>query len=575
MIKLISKLKRLNMRSNKGLIVCILFFVLFLLIPIVLQDNSYVTIHDNLDSEIAWRVVLAESGKAFTIDPREPVEQIMNGIPRGCLPSGLNVIVWLFLILKPFTAYLMNYILVHCVAFIGMYLLLRKHLIPEEKDLFISNGVSLCFALLPFYTMYGLSIAGQPLLIYSIINILKKKEKLSDFLIIGLFPFYSSLVYIGVFIILALILFLAIDFLRNKRINGSLALGTCLLLFFYIIVESNLLSLLFLDPNFVPHRAAWNGSGGLSMLDAVRSSFDNFIHGQYHAASLHDSYVLPAVIFALALCFFRKKANKPLLYLISAILLISFWYGFSSWAGLSFFKERIPLLCSFQWDRVHWFHPVLWYAAFVFALAEISKIKYGKYISIILIVLQLNLLVTNSDTQAQIEQSTKLMRGQGSDLISFKRFFSPSLFNNIGSFIGKAKKDYRIISVGIHPAVAQYNGFYTLDGYQNNYPLQYKIEFRKIIAKELEKSKKWKEYYDDWGSKCYMFSSELDGLYIRKERKFKIKDLELNTAALRSMGGKYIFSAVEILNSRQNGLSFIKRFEDERSPWEIYLYKVN
>ena len=108
MIEFILKLKRLHMPPNKGLTICIFFFVLFLLIPIVFQDNSYVTIHDNLDSGVAWHVVLAESGKAFSHDPQEPVEQIMNGIPRGCLPSGLNVVVLLFLIFKPFTAYLLN-----------------------------------------------------------------------------------------------------------------------------------------------------------------------------------------------------------------------------------------------------------------------------------------------------------------------------------------------------------------------------------------------------------------------------------------------------------------------------------
>ena len=54
----------------------------------------------------------------------------------------------------------------------------------------------------------------------------------------------------------------------------------------------------------------------------------------------------------------------------------------------------------------------------------------------------------------------------------------------------------------------------------------------------------------------------------------KIKSLDLNTKALKEMGGEYIFSAVEILNYAENGLSLEKAFERKNSPWKIYLYKV-
>ena len=67
-------------------------------------------------------------------------------------------------------------------------------------------------------------------------------------------------------------------------------------------------------------------------------------------------------------------------------------------------------------------------------------------------------------------------------------------------------EDYRVASIGIHPAIAQYNGFYTLDTYNNFYPLSYKHEFRKIIEKELEKNKKIRNYFDAWGGRCYFFT---------------------------------------------------------------------
>ena len=71
---------------------------------------------------------------------------------------------------------------------------------------------------------------------------------------------------------------------------------------------------------------------------------------------------------------------------------------------------------------------------------------------------------------------------------TFQEFYAEELFQEIDQFIGLPKSSYRVASIGLHPAVSQYNGFYTLDTYNNFYPLTYKYEFRKIITKELEKS---------------------------------------------------------------------------------------
>lgn len=99
--------------------------------------------------------------------------------------SGLNLIMLLYKLLDPFSAYLVNHILVHSTAFFGMYLFCCNYLLMDEiknaNHIFICFGVSLAFGILPFYDMYGLSIAGQPLLLYSFLNLLNDKGKLFDF----------------------------------------------------------------------------------------------------------------------------------------------------------------------------------------------------------------------------------------------------------------------------------------------------------------------------------------------------------------------------------------------------------
>jgi hypothetical protein len=158
---------------------------------------------------------------------------------------------------------------------------------------------------------------------------------------------------------------------------------------------------------------------------------------------------------------------------------------------------------------------------------------------------------------------------------SFKQFYAVDQFKEIDQYIGKPKDSYRVVSIGLHPAIAQYNGFYTLDTYNNFYPLSYKHEFRKIISKELDKSPLLKDYFDTWGGRCYIFVAELGKKYdFKKDSKVKIHHLQLNTKVLKQMGGQYIFSAVPILNAKEDHLVFKKAFGQKESAWRIYLYEV-
>lgn len=61
----------------------------------------------------------------------------------------------------------------------------------------------------------------------------------------------------------------------------------------------------------------------------------------------------------------------------------------------------------------------------------------------------------------------------------------------IDDAIGRDKSTYRVAHLGISPAPSLMHGFYTVDGYSNNYSLEYKHRFREVIAAELEKMRKY------------------------------------------------------------------------------------
>jgi len=128
----------------------------------------------------------------------------------------------------------------------------------------------------------------------------------------------------------------------------------------------------------------------------------------------------------------------------------------------------------------------------------------------------------------------------------------------------------------MHPAIAQYNGFYTLDMYHVNYPLSYKHSFRPVMERELEKNEKYQRYFDEWGARCSIFVSELDDNFMNtREENNSIQNLEINSRALYDLGGQYVFSAVEILNYKDNNLELVDTFEREDSPWRIRVYSIN
>ncbi len=589
---------------NKLVLLAVSIGIIFLYwLPFLFQGQDiHVKIFDNLDCHIAHTKVLAESGKAFSLNPDTRLENFLNGIALSGVDSGYNVLTWLFIIFPPFTAYALNDLLIRLVALLGMVLLLKKYIIKpgSEKHYGLMVGAALCFALLPFYPAGGISIAGIPLLLYAFLNILNRQWKFTDFLIIFIFPFYSKLALMGVFIAVALFLIFVVDFLRKKKINFPYLGGLVLLTVTYVFTHFHLVYS-FIDPDFTSFReeirtVIW------STAESLKRTAHNFIFDRVNVVGAQHIFVIGAAALAVLVSVIKtfkintKKndANpnyqQPYVHLLTALvittLFTSMLWGFKYWKGIIPLRENVQLLNAFDFSRFYWFNPFLWYLIFALALFIIAKIKYGKVIAAIFICCQLVFMFVyyNWEYRHLLGVNGSFAGSRLTYSLSYKEFYSQSLFEDIDRYINQPKEDYRVVSLGIHPAVSQYNGFYTLDIYTDVYSLAYKHKFRKIIEKELEKNRALQEGFDNNAKRCFLMVSELHGGRTRglafsrgitkKEQHLKIKHLDLNTEALKAMGGEYIFSAVKILNHQENHLKFERVFKHKDSPWKIYLYKV-
>lgn len=166
-------------------------------------------------------------------------------------------------------------------------------------------------------------------------------------------------------------------------------------------------------------------------------------------------------------------------------------------------------------------------------------------------------------------------------LMSWADYFAEDLMQEIETAIfektGQTQEEYRVASLGMCPAVALEAGFYCIDGYSNNYSLAYKHEFREIIEAELEKCPSMKGYFDDWGSRCYLFTEESQNYYyLAKDADFRYEKLRLDTGKMKELGCKYLFSAAEIKegNAELLGLELFGVFDTPESYYRIWVYEI-
>lgn len=576
---------RMDILLKKNVILAISLAILLLfLAPYVFRgERIHMKISDVMDAWVPQQKVLAESGKAFSLDPDTEIDNLVNGIRiSGFVNSGWNVTTVLFMLFGPFTAFALNVFIMAFTAFWGMRLLLRKYVIKDSGPgvEWIITGSALCFALLPFYPSGGLSIAGLPLLLYSFLNIRGDDWSWRDFAYIAFFPFYSVLPFAGLFIVIYLTILFVINWVKEKRFHVPYFIGLAVLGVLYLFTHFHLIYS-FLDPNYASYREELEA---LPMTFALcfKSFLHNILFDRSNIIGAQRFFVAGAAAAAVIVGIVRKvKEVKYLLLLIGLMLFHAFLWGFKFWGGMHSFREKYQVLNALNLGRFYWLNPFIWYVIFALSLWIIWKLKFGNAAVFAFLAGQVLFMFAGYNWEYRYLAGRPLPFTYS---YSYREYYSEALFEKIGRFIGKPREDYRAASMGLPPGISQYNGFYTLDVFSNVYPLDYKHRFRRIIARELEKDKEVEFVFDKNGKRCYLLSAELHKKKLRgltfgrgiskKQQHLKIKKLELNMAAFAEMGGEYIFSAVKIVNYEENGLSLEGVFEDKDSPWKIHLYKV-
>lgn len=546
-----------------------------------LGENIYVSMHDNLDLHIADYHILSETGTFFSQNAQLP---LLNGISRDYFASEFSLYSLLYVFLPTCTAYVTGLLLKTIIALVSSVLLARELLKEQYKKY---EGIlvlaSFAYGILPLYPAFSFSFISLPLVILLLYKLCQKPRG-GTYILLFLYPLLSYFTFFGIFILGYLLIAIIILWIRDRKPPFSLMGGLFVLSAGYVVFEYRLFYIMLFDRT--PTIRETMAQGSYSIPEILRAIAETFTRGIFHADSVHTWFVFPLCMVFLICHNCRYIKNKHWKAVFTdffnlTILFILFncvIYGLYYQEGLRTVVETlIPPLKGFQFTRTVFFNPFLWYFALFLILKRLYDINRQKAAHIIAVLGITVILLTGSKYndlyQTAFNYAYRIIRQTPSNSLTYQEFYSEELFSGIMSDI-----DYqgeKSAAYGMHPAVLEYNGISTLDGCLSYYPQTYKEQFRSIIAPALERVESFRIYYDDWGARAYLFAGVDENVY-EPVRNLKISDtnLYIDGEAFRALGGRYIFSRLEISNAEELGLDLRGIYTEETSPYTIYLYET-
>lgn len=548
----------------------------------ILGENIYVSMHDNLDLHVADYHILSSTGTFFSHNVQLP---LLNGISRDYFASEFSLYSLLYILFPTSAAYVTGYLLKTVIAVISS-VLLAKDILKDSYERYAPIVVLCAFAfgLLPLYPAFSFPFVSLPFVILLLRRIYNDPGFIS-YVLLFLYPLLSYFTFFGFFILGYLLAAVIILWIRDKKLPLSLIGAFAVLFAGFALWEYRLFRIMLFDSTATIRETMVQGSYGFTEILAAIG--ETFTIGVFHADAVHTWFILPVcmIYFVILNCRYIKHKdykgmtadifNRSIILLLFNCIIYGLYYheGFRG-----FIEVLIPPLKGFQFSRTVFFNPFLWYFALFIILQRLYD-NYRKKTALAIVLTSIAVILLTGSKYNDLYNTAfnyayRIIKQSPSNSLTYKEFYSEALFRNILSDISYSGE--KSAAYGMHPAVLEYNGIFTLDGCLSYYPQEYKEQFRKIIAPSLDRVESFRIYYDDWGARAYLFAGVDENVY-DPVRNLEISDtnLYIDGDAFRKMGGKYIFSRLEIANADELKLRLRNIYTEISSPYTIYLYETN
>jgi hypothetical protein len=571
----------------------LLFYTYFL--PV---DEAYGRGHDFLQSIFSLYFTRAEVGNFF-FDFDLTIPQLINGLPFNALAIGdFSIGPNLYLLLPPFEAYVANEFIRRFLALTGMYLLIKDYILPPTRyGHFVAALVAFSFAVLPDQPNRFGTITMQPMLYWAFLNIWFEDNRARNYLVIFMYPLYSSLV-LGGFVMCGYFLAATVLAYITKRPNRRIIFYLFLFItVFYVFMEIRMFYLWFVA-DYTSMRLS-SGIRAPSFERFISTFVSEFFRANHANHITEHSPAILVVTFVTLITIAASKVKWPIRLLtlrvddgakhthilflfLFALVLVNTTINSLDTAGFMAFKHAIGFPFSFH--RMDVSSPVIWrllLALSIYILATQAGVRWRWISSMIAVLVAMHTLLqfpgVKGDlkirlgipenvglrafiTGREVPPEHRYHPGQTPLKVYYQTSTFPQIEGIIKSKTGLEKSEYRTVSIDLVPALARYHGYYTLDAWLWDGPASYVDEFSRISGPEYAKDK-----YVPINKGVIQHQ-----IYVSEEsRKPGGLEIDLDTCAFSKMGGKVVFSGNMIIAPSRIGFGFLGQFGS------VYVYLLN
>lgn len=570
---------------SRWYLVIVFGFILFAgLMFVICGENSIIAVHDNLDLFIPQFQMMKNTGTFWAHEVDVP---FLGGISRDVLPAEFSLYTILYMILPSYPAYIVGYLLKILIALFSC-VFLAKDMYEERYERYrpLVYLLGLAYGVLNVFPAFGIPFASIPLVI-CLVRKIYRQPSVKWYAALFFYPILSYFSYFGLFILAYMAVAFIWLWIRDKKFPGRILLSICILSAGCIACEYRLFGTMLLGDE-VTIRSTME-AGSFNAKEIIRTIGEVLTKGMFHAESMHTYLVLPVCIIYflfLNISYIKDKNAKGIfhdLYNLLMLILVfnSIIYGIYYWEGFRNVVETIcPPLTGWQFNRTVFFSPFIWYSAFFLVLKRLYD-SHRKYINMLanLLAVSAVLIIILSGTRYNdlyhtcFSQAYSLVKGEKIDQLNYEEFYSVELFEKAKEEIGYQGE--WSAAYGFYPAILEYSGISTLDGYLGFYAQSYKEDFRKIIAPALDRMEESRDYFDSWGARAYLYSGT-DVSIVNAFRSYSVTDhdIYIDVDAFKALGGKFIFSRIELTNEEEAGLELTGVYTHEKSPYTLYVYQT-
>lgn len=546
-------------------------------------EHSYVAVHDNMDLFLAQFQMLKNTDSFL----RHGVEiPFLGGIDRDNLPSELSLYSMLYMLFPTYTAYVAG-ILGKILLGMFSFRLLSGELFPDKCVVYrpVIYMTGFAYGIIWFFPAFGFAFASIPLCIYLLVKIYRHGGK-GWYLALFMYPLVSYFSYHGIFILGYLVIAILWLSIRDKKPAWTLIVALVVLSFGYVGCEYRLFGQMLLGEEETIRSSIVNAD--LTVTEILQEIYTVWKEGIFHADDVHGKVALPVCMVYFVILNgsylyerqWKKIFRDPFNFLMAFLVFNSIIYGLYDFGPLRRLVEMlIPPLEGWQFNRTIFFNPFLWYAALFLVLIRLyDRGIWAMWAANVIICIAVLAVILTPNRYNDLyftcyNRAYEYFHGSEVDELDYEQFYAQELFARIKEEIGYQGE--WSAAYGMHPAVLEYNGIATLDGYLGFYPQQYKEDFRKIIAPALGRVEQTRIYYDDWGARAYLYSgTDLSIVSATKTVYATDNDIYIDGNAFQELGGVYIFSRIALTNAGEAGLKLLVSETAEDGSCTVYVYKA-